>query len=133
MRRSTPASFLTCVVALLAGASLAVAAPSDSAKPNAKSATRSYIQVSAREYYYGLSRNRVKPGTVTFELVNYGEDDHDLAITRKGTSSTVKSIVANPGERVRVSRKLRKGTYILWCTITDHQARGMSATLRVRN
>lgn len=95
-------------------------------------ATRNYIQVSAREYYYGLSKTRVKPGTTTFEMINYGEDDHDLAVRRKGSSTVRKMEDVRPGERGRMTTKLRRGTYVLWCTITDHRARGMSATLKVR-
>ena len=54
-------------------------------------ASRNYVQVSAREFYFGLSKTKVKPGITTFELVNYGEDDHDLAVRRKGSSSVKQS------------------------------------------
>lgn len=122
----TVALMLAACALLAAGVALAVAADSGDA------ATRNYVQVSAREYYYGLSRTKVKPGTTTFELVNYGEDDHDLAIRRKG-SSVVKTMAdVGPGERGRMTTKLRRGTYVLWCTITDHRERGMRASLRVR-
>lgn len=95
-------------------------------------AARSFVQVTAREYSLSLSRTRIKPGPATFELVNFGEDDHDLAVSRKGSSRSVKTDVARPGERARVSLRVRRGTYVLWCTISDHRERGMRATLRVR-
>lgn len=123
----TLALALVAAALVAAGATLALAADSGDAS------TRSYVQVSAREYYYGLSRTKVKPGTTTFELVNYGEDDHDLAIRRKGSSAVKRIDDVGPGERARVTTKLRRGTYVLWCTIGDHRARGMSASLRVRS
>lgn len=95
-------------------------------------ASRNYVQVSAREYYYGLSKTKVKPGSTTFQIVNYGEDDHDLAVRRVGSTSSRKSATVGPGERTRLTTKLRAGTYVLWCTITDHRERGMSARLKVR-
>ncbi len=128
---------LSAATALFAGAMLSNAAGADAVRPtserNDARAARAFVQVSAREYYYGLSRTSVKRGTVTFELVNYGEDDHDLAIRRRGSSTTYNTGVANPGERRRLTRKLGKGTYRLWCTIDDHRSRGMSATLRVKS
>ncbi|MBI4898769.1 MAG: hypothetical protein HY827_10450 [Actinobacteria bacterium] len=142
LKRCSSRLSLAAVVALSVGAALSgvvlsgpAAARSEnpsSDRPDARMA-RAFVQVSAREYYFGLSRTSVKRGNVTFELVNYGEDDHDLAIRRKGSSTTYNTGVANPGERRRLTRKLSRGTYSLWCTIDDHRARGMKATLRVKD
>jgi plastocyanin len=136
-RGRTKPTIVFVVVALFTGASLSGGAGAKSNIPSSSRAdahaARSYVQVSAREYYYGLSRASVKHGTVTFELVNYGDDDHDLAIRRKGSSTKYETDVAHPGERKRLTRKLTKGTYVLWCTIDDHRSRGMSATLRVKS
>ena len=38
------------------------------------------IQVSALEFEYRLSRLSVKQGPAVIELVNYGEDEHDLML-----------------------------------------------------
>ncbi|MFY9488912.1 MAG: hypothetical protein WAP35_09500 [Solirubrobacterales bacterium] len=95
-------------------------------------ASTSYVQASAREFYYGLSRSTVRPGSVKFEVVNFGEDDHDLAITRKGGSTIAVTAEIKPGEYTTVTRKLRRGSYVLWCTISDHKSRGMRAVLRVK-
>jgi uncharacterized cupredoxin-like copper-binding protein len=37
-----------------------------------------------------------------------------------------------PGERATLSIRLLPGRYRLWCAVSDHRARGMRATLRVR-
>lgn len=61
------------------------------------------VQVVADEFSLTLSRQKVKAGPVLIQLVNFGEDDHDL----------------------------RPGRYRLWCTLGDHHERGMEATLVV--
>ncbi|MBI5311108.1 MAG: hypothetical protein HZB14_08840 [Actinobacteria bacterium] len=117
---------LTAATALAWG--LALTASTD----GGDAATRNYVQVSAREFYFGLSKTKVKPGSTTFELVNFGEDDHDLAVRRKGSSAVKQMDIVHPGESARMSTKLRRGTYVLWCTLADHRERGMRASLKVR-
>lgn len=125
-RIATP---LLALCALAAGVFAAVATLPSSGN----AASRNFVQVSAREYYYSLSKTKVKPGSTTFELVNYGEDEHDLAVRRIGSSSVRESGTVGPGERARLNTKLRSGTYILWCTVADHRSRGMKAKIKVRN
>lgn len=131
MSTARPSTRLTVALALVALACGALAALAF-APERGDAATKNYIQVSAREYYYGLSKTKVKPGSTTFEIVNYGEDDHDLAVRRVGSSSVRRSERVKPGKRARLTTKLRRGTYILWCTIDDHLKRGMKAKLKVR-
>ncbi|MFY9264689.1 MAG: hypothetical protein WAO61_04605 [Solirubrobacterales bacterium] len=100
--------------------------------PASSAARTSYVQASAREFYYGLSRPSVRPGPVRFEMVNFGEDDHDLAISRKGGTTIAQLGIVKPGDRGTVEARLRRGSYVLWCTISDHKARGMRAVLKVR-
>jgi plastocyanin len=64
--------------------------------------------------------------------VNFGEDDHDLAVRRVGTSLVRNLGTTRPGERAVKRFKVRKGTYLMWCTIGNHRALGMSAKLKVR-
>lgn len=94
----------------------------------ATAATR--LQVVEREWRIQLSRARVRPGRVTVEVVNMGEDEHDLRFTRSGGSTyTTPTIPA--GDRVARTVRLRAGRYRLWCSLTGHRARGMSARLTV--
>ncbi len=37
-----------------------------------------------------------------------------------------------PGKIARLRLKLLKGRYQLWCSLADHRARGMHATLLVK-
>jgi plastocyanin len=90
------------------------------------------VQVTALEFEYRLSRLSVRQGPVLIELVNYGEDEHDLKLRRVGGTKvwTLRKLL--PGSRATLSARLRPGTYRLWCAVADHRARGMRATLRVR-
>ena len=118
----------------LAAAALAlgvVLAASAGAAPQARTAA-SAVQASGAEFRINLSRRAVRPGSVRVEFVNFGEDDHDLAIQRKGSSSSVYLPEVKPGKREVVTTRMRRGTYVFWCTISDHKARGMRAELKVR-
>lgn len=126
MTISSPIRNSALLLALIAAlAVIGAAEPSDAGG-------KSYLQVSAREYYYGLSRTTVRPGKVSIELVNYGEDDHDLALRRRGGGPTIRMSTVKPGERGHITATLKSGRYSLWCTIGDHKSRGMKASLRVK-
>jgi len=89
------------------------------------------VQATGTEYHIALSRKTAKPGKLSVEFVNFGQDDHDLAITRKG-GGTVKIGVVHPGGRATLNINVKHGSYVFWCTIADHKARGMRAVLRVK-
>jgi uncharacterized cupredoxin-like copper-binding protein len=89
------------------------------------------VQVVAQEFSYSLSRREVTAGNVVIELVNRGQDTHDLDIERVGGTRIYHFPKVDPGQSVDRELKLRPGTYRLWCAIADHKERGMRATLRV--
>jgi hypothetical protein len=74
----------------------------------------------------------VRQGRTLIELVNYGEDEHDLMLRRVGGTHTWRLRKLLPASRATLSVRLRPGTYRLWCSVGDHAGRGMRATLRVR-
>ena len=115
---------------VLAAAVLAAGAAAPSAQAAVDVPTR--LQVSAREWGYALSRLQVKTGPAIVELVNFGEDDHDLRVRRVGGTRTLVVPLAHPGARSRVRARLYAGRYRLWCSLPNHRERGMRATLRVR-
>jgi hypothetical protein len=89
-------------------------------------------QVSAGEFRLTLSRSSIHRGPAIIELVNYGEDSHDLALRRVGGSRTYRIAPVDPGRTGELDARLRAGRYAVWCTLADHRARGMQATLHVR-
>jgi plastocyanin len=115
---------LLAAVALTA-LSAAVAAPAALTPP-----TR--FQATAKEFYFALSSRSVKPGPAIVELVNYGEDPHDLRLQRVGGTKVYKTPIVDPGKYYDLNLKLVPGRYKLWCGVPTHAALGMKATLVVR-
>jgi plastocyanin len=116
-------------VLLAAGVLVAVSTASAAAAPPQPAR----LQVSADEFRLVLSRSRVPAGPAIVGLVNFGEDDHDLALRRRAPGArTWKVRTVKPGEFRERQLRLATGRYLFWCTIADHRALGMRATLRVR-
>ena len=90
------------------------------------------VQVSAEEFGYALSRPAVTAGPAIVELVNYGEDAHDLRLRRVGGTRTYVLGTVRPGARAELEARLLPGRFVLWCSVADHRRRGMSAKLLVR-
>ena len=88
------------------------------------------VQVTALEWEYRLSRTRIAAGPALVELVNLGEDEHDLRLRRVGGTRTYRLGKVLPGERALLSARLLPGRYRLWCSLPRHASRGMTANLR---
>jgi hypothetical protein len=108
-------------LALLAGAFPAAGQP-----PTA-------VGVGEREWRISLYRAKVPTGRVAFNVRNFGEDGHDLAI-RSASGRVLGAIPeVRPGRSATLSVRLRKpGRYRLFCSLDGHEARGMHAVLRVK-
>jgi uncharacterized cupredoxin-like copper-binding protein len=115
VRRAVP---LALAIALLA-ADTAAAAPAR-------------LLVEAREFNLTLSRAKIKRGPAIVQMVNRGEDPHDLAFQRIGGGKRRAIAKTLPGDLGEWEGRLRKGRYRLFCTLEGHRALGMRATLRVR-
>jgi plastocyanin len=89
------------------------------------------IQVVAHEYSFVLSRLRVKAGPAIVELVNDGQDAHDLRLQRQGARHIAGIGTVPSGSFRDLSLKLLPGRYSLWCSLANHRALGMTATLIV--
>jgi plastocyanin len=91
------------------------------------------VQVIAREYSFTLSRSEVPAGKVIVELANYGQDEHNLHATEPAEGSEVGSLPNTlPGAHSDLTLNLRPGSYTLFCSLKEHEAKGMKATLIVR-
>jgi hypothetical protein len=109
---------MTALALLLAGAALSSPAR---------------VQVSADEFSLVLSRPWIRSGPAIVQLVNYGEDGHDLALRRAAPRArTFRIRTTDPGGVRDLELRVAPGRYRLWCTLPGHAARGMSATLVVR-
>ena len=112
---------------------LLVAFASAGAIPAQAAAPLTRVQVVALEFHYRLSRVRIPAGPARIELVNFGQDEHDLRIQRIGGTAVYQLPKVLPGERRVLSLRLKPGLYRLSCSVADHAARGMHAQLRVRS
>ena len=90
------------------------------------------VQVGADEFGYTLSRPSIKAGPAIVQLANYGEDEHDLRLRRAGGTRTYRIGKVAPGKVGELEARLLAGRFTLWCSLADHRARGMTATLLVR-
>ena len=90
------------------------------------------IQVGADEFSYSLSRQSIKAGPAIVQLVNYGEDEHDLRLRRAGGTRTYRIGKVAPGKVAELEARFLPGRFTLWCSLADHRKRGMSASLLVR-
>ena len=71
------------------------------------------VQVVAQEFSYSLSRTKVRAGRVIVELVNRGQDTHDLDIRRIGGTRIFHFPSVQPGQVVDRQLKLTPGRYLL--------------------
>jgi plastocyanin len=116
---------LAALAALVAGASLAVVPANATVSP-------ARVQVSAKEFWFALSRRTVIEGPAIVELVNFGEDPHDLRLQRVGGTKVHRTPIVQPGKYFDLSLKLVPGRYKLWCSVANHASRGMRSMLIVR-
>jgi hypothetical protein len=113
-------------LALVFGVALMLAAPATAAAP-------ARLLVGATEFRLSLSRAAIKAGPAVIQLQNFGEDDHNLRLRRIGGKRVYKIATVAPGADVgQLGARLLPGRYSLWCSLADHAARGMRATLIVK-
>ena len=98
----------------------------------AEAATPARLQVVAREFSFNLSRQRLKPGQAIVELVNFGDDAHDLRLRRVGGTKIRAIGDVLPGGHAALQTRLLPGRYVLWCSIANHRSLGMRAVVVVR-
>ena len=123
---------IAVIAAVAAAAAIVVGALI--AAPHAVSAERvTAVGVAEREFRIAVYRRTVRPGTVRFNVRNYGEDAHNLVVQGPRGFRPAATPEIRSGQRATLTVRLRRpGTYRLLCTTADHLARGMRATLKVR-
>jgi plastocyanin len=91
-----------------------------------------HVQVVAVEYHYTLSRTTVPAGKVALQFVNNGQDEHNLNVL-SGEGELEAAFGKTVSHDVRETTvTLRKGSFTLFCSLPEHEAKGMHATLTVQ-
>ncbi|PKQ27002.1 MAG: hypothetical protein CVT64_00695 [Actinobacteria bacterium HGW-Actinobacteria-4] len=98
--------------------------------PAAPEAQGTVITVIATDTSLQLSESTFSPGTYTFVLENQGSMPHDLAVEGPGVDPVASPLIG-PGDTTELTVELQAGTYELWCTVGNHRALGMEATINV--
>jgi len=89
------------------------------------------VEVTAVEFRYTLSRTTVPAGKVIFDFVNHGQDEHNLNV-QPGEGPVAGSFANTPSRGMAEQEMvLRPGTYTLFCSLPEHESKGMKATLVV--
>lgn len=90
------------------------------------------LSVKASEYFYVLSQPSVRAGELTVELNNRGEDPHNLNIRLEGDEGAAYELPETESEQRSVATfDLPAGQYRLWCSLPEHEERGMYTALVV--
>jgi plastocyanin len=93
------------------------------------------VQVTAEDtaaYRFILSRPTVPAGEVIIEFVNHGQDEHNLNAHEPNEEKLAGSLPDTaPNAHPSLTLNLHHGSYTLFCSIKDHEAKGMKATLVV--
>lgn len=104
--------------------------PIDSPGPVEEATNR--LGVKSNEFYFVLSRPKVRSGEVTIELNNQGQDAHNLNLQLQGEEGEEFSIPETQSLQHNVAHfDLAPGTYRLWCSLPEHEEKGMHTTLIV--
>lgn len=87
------------------------------------------VEVTLTEYAIEIP-HEVPTGTITFALVNEGDEIHSFQIEGQGISDGLPDYL-EPGQAGLVEVTLGPGIYEVFCPIGDHAEQGMAATLTV--
>jgi plastocyanin len=88
-------------------------------------------------YGYAPSRKTVKSGDLTVQLINAGEDEHNMDMEKVGPGNSPEGPIvvavsaASKGASTPTTVDVEPGTYRMWCTLPGHAAKGMETTITV--
>jgi plastocyanin len=88
-------------------------------------------------YGYAPSRKTVRSGELTVQLINAGEDEHNMDMEKVGPGNSPEGPIvvavsaASKGASTPATVDVEPGTYRMWCTLPGHAANGMETTITV--
>lgn len=93
------------------------------------------VAVSETEFAINLPGSPLSPGTYpqgtyTFAVENAGAVPHDLVIKGPGIDSE-RTARIDGGRSGELTVELQPGAYEMWCSVGDHQERGMRTEITV--
>ena len=117
-------------------------APSEAAPPaSTPEPEANAVSITANDhtapYGYAPSRKTVKSGELTVQLINMGEDEHNMDMEKVGPGNAPEGPIvvavsaASKGASTPTTVDVEPGTYRMWCTLPGHAAKGMETTITV--
>ena len=86
----------------------------------------------AHEFYYVPTHNTLSAGEETIELTNQGQDAHNLNLEPVGGGEPRLELPeTGPGGQASAKVVLPPGEYRLWCSLPEHDEKGMHTTITV--
>jgi iron uptake system component EfeO len=123
-------AMLVAALAAIAVVACSGGSSSQSAGVSSPSAAGSTLSVTASEYTFDPSTLTTSAGTVTFEVTNSGNEEHEFEIFQGETVvDEVEGLLPGITNELRVD--LAAGDYIYVCKLPGHEEAGMKGTLTV--
>jgi hypothetical protein len=99
----------------------------------------SNVSMSLREFSVSPTRDCVAAGSVNVDVLNFGEDPHNLAL-RPATGGVAAWILPGPGANSELASggnlhqtvAIPAGRWVVYCSLPGHEALGMKAELEAR-
>lgn len=93
------------------------------------------LRLHVKELEFAFSPERLeveaeRPLAIFIE--NTGAEQHDWALRTEGGDPVWQTGILSPGEEATVVMNLLPGTYVMWCTLPGHLARGMEGEVIAR-
>jgi uncharacterized cupredoxin-like copper-binding protein len=107
-----------------------VAPPADDPSP-APPPLPSRTGVDLAEWRVTPAYRELAAGPIEFNAANLGEDDHDFTV-RDADAVKLESVALAAGQTASVRLTLAAGVYTLYCSLPEHEGRGMRAKVTVR-
>ena len=101
-----------------------------SSPPPATEQAATAVTVTAVDFELQVDGDDLRAGAVEVTFVNDGSSTHDLVVERDGEEIGEAEDV-DPGGSSTVALTLEPGEYVLFCSIANHRAMGMEATIHV--
>ena len=88
------------------------------------------IRVTETEYEIRLAEESLGQGAYVFEVVNEGEEPHNLVIEGPDVENEASPVIEG-GDRTRLQVGLTEGEYKFYCSVPGHEEAGMSLQVDV--
>jgi hypothetical protein len=89
------------------------------------------VEVTVAEYTIAMP-TELPSGLISFKVINHGTMQHNLRIKGQGVDRKLRADL-NPGESRTLQMDLKQGIYLAYCPIDDHESKGMSVQLNVKD